>query len=335
MQKKPNKTNNRKLKEEFYIMDNFKAIFLVGGPGSGKDFIINSALKEHKLVELPLDRIYTAITKQVNIEELASFPSIVVNGNADNQESVLLTKSILEAMGYDTSMIYVYTSDESSKERNDSRIARGVKTFSEETRKKKYDICNENMHKFFEEFDTFLLYDNSHDYNLVSEERKEEIAGWLAELKISVNNFISSFPKNESALRWMSERVLEVGTDSTAQFARNLTPGQNGKRVRTYAQADRQTGTATANFNSPTRTTVEQKQIRKKQTPPPSVNGETRNMAVGSQGVASVPMTEVRTKINKKRLQKYPEAGLSTSFGSVTNFGNPDAGVGLIGYKAE
>ena len=37
-------------------MNHFKAIFLVGGPGSGKDFLIHSTLNELQIKEVSMEK---------------------------------------------------------------------------------------------------------------------------------------------------------------------------------------------------------------------------------------------------------------------------------------
>lgn len=220
-------------------MNHFKAIFLVGGPGSGKDFLIHSTLNELHIKEVSMERVFTAIVKESNIEELTNFPSVIVNGNADNLDKIVVTKAILEEMGYDTSMIYVYTTDESSKSRNDFRLSRGAKTFTESTRKEKYNSSVTNLQEYAEMFDSFLLYDNSNNFITVNEEKKQEITSWLTELTETVVGFLAKSPSNQAAQRWIQERVMEVGTKSTAQFYNIITPGQFSDKVRTYAEADK------------------------------------------------------------------------------------------------
>jgi len=228
----------KKLKEEA-CAEHFKALFLVGGPGSGKDFLIHSALNEFNMKEVSMERIFTAIVKETNIEELENFPSVIVNGNADNYDKVLVTKTIMEEMGYDTSMIYVYSTDESSKARNDYRIARGLKTFSEEVRKEKYNSSIKNIEQFLDMFESFILYDNSNNFVLVDDHKKQEITGWLTEMNEHVMSFLSKDPSKESVYEWIQERVMEVGTYDTNRFHNIITPGQISNEVRTYAEADK------------------------------------------------------------------------------------------------
>jgi nicotinic acid mononucleotide adenylyltransferase len=357
----------RGLRLEMFI-PHFKALFLVGGPGSGKDFLIHSVLDECKLKEVSLDKIYTAIAEQVNIEEVEDFPSIVVNGNADNMDKIIMTKAILETMGYDTAMVYVYTTNEASKIRNDERISRGAKTFKENVRKSKYDSSVGNLNEYVEMFNSFVLYDNSNNYSTVNEEKKIEITNWLIELSETISGFLSRLPENHAALHWINERILEVGTDETAEFHKVITPGQGSNNVKTYTEADKMVtkqrvskrlerilptdktgdpprGVPSASWNSPTRTTEEiKKDISKEKSTSkendgkkktkiaiaPATPGEVRNMAIGSTGV-----TLMNGDDKKKKFKKLPSTPPATGLGKVANFGNPDAGVGLTAYKTE
>lgn len=224
------------------VLTHFKAIFLVGGPGSGKDFVVNTVMNEYRTKEICLEKLVYAIQERNNIEDLKDFPSLVVNGNAENIDAVIVTKAVLESMGYDTAMVYVYTSNEESKARNDARIARGSRTISEEVRHEKYENSLSSLHQYTEIFESFVLYDNSKNYARADSESKKEITEWLIELSNTVGGFLSKMPQNEAATNWIMERVLEVGTAATAEFARQITPGQGDtKDVQTYAQADKRT----------------------------------------------------------------------------------------------
>jgi len=339
-------------------MPNFKALFLVGGPGSGKDFLIHSVLDECKLKEVSLEKLYAAITEQSNIDELVNFPSVIVNGNADNKEKIITAKAILEMMGYDTAMVYVHSTNEESKIRNDLRISRGSKTFSESVRQSKYNMSIENMQDYAELFESFVLYDNSNNFSTVKEEKQQEIANWLVELADTITAFLSNFPTNEAALRWMHERVMEVGTDSAAKFHREITPGQKSNKAKTYAQADKATGcdcgskcsygdkyaggVRSGEMNSPTRTTVEGVKkplpFKKKPTNVPSNYADVKSYAIGSMGVASEPVgltaNEEKKPEKKKKFEKLPTSrGMSAMY--PTALGSVPSAFGLSAYKTE
>jgi hypothetical protein len=337
---------------------NFKAIFLVGGPGSGKDFLIHSVLAEHSLKEISLEKLFSAILEQKNLDELNSFPSIVVNGNADNQDKIIVAKAILENMGYDTSMIYVFTTNEESKRRNDLRILKNAKTFNESMRTKKYNLSVNNMHEFVEMFEAFILYDNSNNITQVNEEKKVEIRGWLNEMATTVEAFLLKKPTNEEARKWIQEKVLEVGTKSTADFVAALTPGADGtKKVRTYAEAEKKScackendcgcggkkegGIAVADFNAPGRTFAEA--VAKRQSTPPSVSFDNSSKGVygvsplsSSGGVTSPTINTAIYGEDSPKLKKlFKVSPPVKAYGEVANLGNPSAGIGLIAYSVQ
>lgn len=337
---------------------NFKAIFLVGGPGSGKDFLIHSVLAEHSLKEISLEKLFSAILEQKNIDELNSFPSIVVNGNADNKDKILVAKAILENMGYDTSMIYVFTTNEESKRRNDLRISKGAKTFSEGARTKKYNLAVNNMHEYVEMFEGFILFDNSNNITQVDEEKKVEIRGWLNEMATSVEAFLLKQPTNEEARKWIQEKVLEVGTKSTADFVTALTPGADGtNKVRSYAEAEKKSctckesgcscgskegGIAVADYNAPGRTFAEA--VVKKQAKPPPVSFDNASRGVygvsplsSTGGVTAFPIsTPIYNEDSGKKKKTPPKISPpSMAYGKVENLGNPEAGLGLTAYVVE
>jgi len=186
---------------------NFKALFLVGGPGSGKDLILKPLIEESNILEIHLDRILQAISEKSEIEVLLNYPSVIINGNADNFNKIMITKNIMETMGYETSMVFVYTSNEESKTRNDERIARKAKTFTEEVRHEKYVSSVKNMHSFVSLFEHFYIFDNSFDYSSVSSNKKVEILGWLLELGEMINEFFCLPPSSEEAKLWLMENA--------------------------------------------------------------------------------------------------------------------------------
>lgn len=169
---------------------NPKALFIVGGPGSGKDFIVKGIISDHKISELPQDKLINAIITKSNLKELSSPRNVIVNGTADNLNNTLVSKAVLERMGYDTAMVYVYTTDAESRARNDRRLSRGAKTIGESVRAKKYQSSVKNMHEFKDKFNTFVLFNNSDDIERVNEEKQVQLALWLAEVRRDVAHFL-------------------------------------------------------------------------------------------------------------------------------------------------
>jgi len=293
------------------LKESYKAIFLVGGPGSGKDFLIHSVFNENNLIELSLDKLNKAILEQKNLLELEDFPSVIINGTAENKEKILVSKTILEAMGYDTAMVFVYTSDEVSRNRNNFRLMKGSKTFNEEVRSQRYQHSITNMNLFLEEFKTFFIYDNSENVMIAEDNRKEEIAGWLRELSDGIEKFLD-------------EKVMEMGTNDTANFIKHLTPGQVTNDVKSYAEAE-----AIADEDK-------KKSVRRKeQNPLEGYSGDAKDggIAVARSAEPTIGEEEVKKPSKKKKLKdltplSIAKSGMSSYFDGRMG-GVPSGGIGL------
>jgi hypothetical protein len=123
-----------------------RAIFLVGGPGSGKDLIVNTILNHYGFKEYNTDQIKE--NKQYD-------DNIVINANAHTFDKIQTIKNIMEDSYYRTSMIFVGVSDETSRERMIN------KHLSEDLRKERTFYSQKNLDKFKEIFEDFYYFDNN------------------------------------------------------------------------------------------------------------------------------------------------------------------------------
>lgn len=126
-----------------------KAIFLAGGPGSGKDFVMKKTLIGNGLRELNPDnalkhlmiknklslmmpdneRVEREIvrgraknmTGKMEVNSLAGRLGLIINGTADDIDKMKRVKGELEDLGYDTMMVFVNTENEVSRQRNIER----------------------------------------------------------------------------------------------------------------------------------------------------------------------------------------------------------------------
>src|ERR1700747_856502 len=284
----------------------FKAVFLVGGPGSGKDILIKSGLEESGMKELGLDKLYKSITENIELKETTQFESVFINGNADNFEKIDICRKVFEHMGYDTSMIFVYTNDSESKRRNDTRIINGSKTFSEDARVQKYNNSIKNMHMFSEGFSSFFLYDNSIDFNKATENQLEEIVAWTTELLEGVSEFISSPPQNSHAIGWLAENnkidTGEINDLFEQLMEKDSVPVRATKSSRTDTNGDvANSGVANSSKNRAEPVTAEAKEEKKTS----------------------------KEKVLTKRAVG-PGSYYDSKIGTV-----PSGGIGLTAYKAE
>jgi len=89
-------------------------IFLLGGPGSGKDYVLKNIFSRFDLVEVQLDQVLSGKASEL----LESNANIVINGAADS-DKIELVKTMLEGYEFDT--VYVSVTNKVSRARNDER----------------------------------------------------------------------------------------------------------------------------------------------------------------------------------------------------------------------
>ena len=143
----------------------FKAIFITGGPGSGKDIIIREAIPSTKIVELNLiqARDYLADKQKLSEkttdyrrEAIRNRGPLIINGPADDNEKITYIKEELEELGYETMMVFVNTTDEASKERNSLLNRMMVESIRHDKWVKSQQVARqyEQIYGNFNEFDT-------------------------------------------------------------------------------------------------------------------------------------------------------------------------------------
>ena len=214
----------------------FKAVFLGGGPGSGKDFVLDKTLTGHGLVEINSDKALEFLMDKNNLDmrmpdneaarrdivrgkaksitelkqKLALFGrnGVIINGTGDDAEKIAKIKERLESLGYDTSMVMVNTADDVSQSRNIERGQRGGRTVPEHIRKKKWDAvqtARPELAKLFK--DKYVEFDNSEDLRTAPEEIKQQKQDEMMNLYKNVEKFIKQPPKNPSATSWVASEL--------------------------------------------------------------------------------------------------------------------------------
>lgn len=163
----------------------FKALFLVGGPGSGKDVIIHEAISERNAVEINANKAFDFImdkkrlseeTKDYQLNAIRNRSALVINGASDDLQKISSIKEELEELGYTTMMVFVSTTNEVSQDRNNKHS----RVISESVRQDKWQKSQDNLNFFYEMFDYFLEFDNSINLQsadlLVKEAKQDEIS---------------------------------------------------------------------------------------------------------------------------------------------------------------
>jgi predicted kinase len=222
----------------------FKALFLVGGPGSGKDVIIREAIAEKNAVEINANKAYDFIidklklseeTKDYQLNAIRNRNALVINGASDDITKISTIKEELEELGYTTMMVFVNTTNEISERRNrqHSRI------ISEQIRVDKWNKSQENLDKFYDIFEAFLEFDNSINLQesdaLVKENKENE----LSDMSNEISFFFRAKVLTETAKDWLrSKGRLDVNEDIKSLFEKRKVLKDNSAPVTQMIRKD-------------------------------------------------------------------------------------------------
>jgi len=219
----------------------FKAVFLAGGPGSGKDYVMDRTLRGHGMTEINSDKALEYLmdkekldktmpkhqekrrneirSKAKNVAELRHRLAIegrnglIINGTGSDIDEISHMKGKLESMGYDTHMLMVNTADEVSRQRNVERGQRGGRTVPEEIRKKKWDNAQASRAKFAELFkNNYVEYDNSDDLTKADDATKEAKEKELLDIHKRIKKFVATPPKNNASKEWVAGELQKKDT---------------------------------------------------------------------------------------------------------------------------
>ena len=219
----------------------FKAVFLAGGPGSGKDYVLDNTLAGHGLTEINSDKALEFLMDKEGLDKtmpahenekkdivrgraknitelrqrlaLLGRNGLIINGTGDDVEKITKIKKRLEEIGYDSSMVVVNTADEISKQRNIERGQRGGRTVPEHIRKEKWDNVQAGRAEFAKMFGpNYMEFDNSEDLRTAPPEvvkaKKEE----MLQLFTNVKNFVAAKPTSDSAKEWIASELDKKDT---------------------------------------------------------------------------------------------------------------------------
>ena len=187
----------------------FKAIFVTGGPGSGKDVIIRESIAESRAVELNATQAFDYLAdKQKLAEKTSDFRResirnrgpLIINGPADSIDKINHIKEELEELGYSTIMVFVNTTNEISQERN-TKLSRMM---VESIRYDKWSQAQKNKRLFSESFDDFIQIDNTGSLESIEED--------ITNTYININAFIENKSYNDVSLSWLENHgKLNIG----------------------------------------------------------------------------------------------------------------------------
>lgn len=198
----------------------FKAVFMAGGPGSGKSYVANMLFSGYPgLKTLNSDDIYEYLMSKENMDldpETIFSPrgqeirgrakeiynlqdrlfkdgrlGMIIDGTGKDVAKISKLKTRLDALGYDTMMVFVNTDLDTSQRRNKMR-KRQLDPLEVE---KMWSAVQQNIGRFQMMFgNDLIIYDSSEDSN--DDEQ-------IRHIDKRVRKFLNSPPRKQQAKRWL------------------------------------------------------------------------------------------------------------------------------------
>lgn len=223
------------LTEDVFQKGSFKAVFMAGGPGSGKSSVIDgifnvpdrTAIKSLTSTGLKVvnsDKAFEYLKKKHNIpasvvdmsdEErsldgkmmyksvqiakkqlnnyLKGKLGIIIDGTGGSANALLTKKRNIEALGYDTAMVFVNTTLQTALDRNSNRPER---TLDDKVVERTWQKVQDNIATYKSEFGS--------NFNWVDTENSKP-GKVPSAVKKSVLNFIKQPVTNPEALKWIDQ----------------------------------------------------------------------------------------------------------------------------------
>lgn len=228
----------------------FKAIFVTGGPGSGKDVIIREAIAEQKATEITSTQAYnylmdkSALSEKSNDmrrESVRNRGPLIINGPADDHSRIITIKEELEELGYSTLMVFVDTTNEASQSRNEKL----TKMIAESVRQEKWEQAQACKESYRQNFKNFISLNNS---GLL-----EEIEEDITDIYQKLNTFIDNKTYVEEAYRWLETHGKLNTNDSITVLVKENNDVKKDSRFIQRLKENRKspTGLYGKNSNSP------------------------------------------------------------------------------------
>ena len=207
----------------------FKAVFLAGGPGSGKGFVVDNLMGADStgLKVVNSDNVYEKLAELQKLDlsdpEVVASPQgqdtrekakrltdlrkknylagrlgVIIDGTAKDVSKTQDQKQKLEDLGYETIMVFVNTNLDMAQERNKMR----PRQLPDEMVTKMWHLVQDNMMKFQQMFgnQNFYIIDNSG--GLEDPERKVNFEA----VEKAIKAFINSPPRKPQAKAWFAKQ---------------------------------------------------------------------------------------------------------------------------------
>jgi len=199
----------------------FKAVFMAGGPGSGKSYIANKLFSGYpglktlnsddiyefmmKTRDMPLDpeTIFSPRGQELRGRAKSAYNELdalskagrlgmIIDGTGKDVDKISKLKLRLDALGYDTMMVFVNTDIDTAQERN---LLRNRSLPSEQVQKM-WSAVQNNIGRFQRMFgNDFVIFDNSDN---------DDDAEQLEAADKKIRAFLNQPVRKKQAVDWLS-----------------------------------------------------------------------------------------------------------------------------------
>lgn len=219
----------------------FKAVFLAGAPGSGKDIVLKKALQGHGMTEVSSDTALDHLTDKEKLDKKMSETEqerrnvhrakaksmaelrqrlaihgrngLIINSTSADHAHIKKIKDKLDSLGYDSKMVFVDAADNVSRNRNVERGQKGGRMIPEKVRAEKWRKAQDARVKLAQMFGGEHYHEFNNDEDLRHNADPEVMGQKTAELDDlhkTVKKFSQTPPKSEQAQQWIYKNVSKL-----------------------------------------------------------------------------------------------------------------------------
>ena len=208
----------------------FKAVFMAGGPGSGKSYVASKLFKGTGLRMIKSDEIYEymigkenlpldpdtifsprgqeirdkakQITNRKQSSHLDGRLGLIIDGTGKDVAKIDKANEILRELGYDTIMLFVNTSLEIAQDRNLQR----PRSLDPKQVDKMWNAVQQNIMAFQQVFGSANFYVVDNSGGLEDPDRAKN----FNQVEKNIRKFLSSPPSNRAATKWIADQKSSV-----------------------------------------------------------------------------------------------------------------------------
>ena len=202
----------------------FKAVFMAGGPGSGKSYVASKLFKGTGLRTINSDEIYEymmgkenlpldpdtifspkgqeirdkakQITKRKQSSHLDGRLGLIIDGTGKDVGKIAKANEMLRELGYETIMLFVNTSLEVAQDRNLQR----PRSLDPKQVEKMWNAVQQNLMAFQQVFGSANFYVVDNSGGLEDPTRAEN----FNRVEKDIRKFLSSSPSSRAAKQWLA-----------------------------------------------------------------------------------------------------------------------------------